>query len=267
MALMKLNFFSEVLKRRTYVNILLPQNMREENWDGRADSGRPPFPVLYLLHGLSDDQDAWLRNTAIERYASGRNLAVVMPTTDRGFYTDTTYGIKHFTYISEELPKILRQYLPLSERREDNYTAGLSMGGYGALKLALRNPERFSFAASLSGAPMSREMMAGWEKEHDMNSEFSREMRSVFGEEIKPEDDVFRLLESASPKPSLFVCCGMKDGLFAINAALGQHADKLGYDIHWRADEQYNHEWGYWDLMIQEVLDRLPEQTKPIQRG
>ncbi|MDR0325937.1 MAG: esterase family protein [Oscillospiraceae bacterium] len=264
MALMRLDFFSEVLGQQTYVNVLLPQNTTGEGRGWQAASFNPPFPVLYLLHGLSDNQDMWLRNTSIERYTAGRNLAVVMPTTDRGFYTDTTYGLKHFTYISEELPSLLKQYLPLSERREDNYAAGLSMGGYGAFKLALRNPERFSFAASLSGALMTEEMI---KMEGIHNPKLRREMSTVFGETLKPEDDIFRLLETASPKPKLFVCCGMKDWLFPVSAAMREHALKLGYDITWQADEQYDHEWGYWDLMIQKVLDMLPGQTKPAQRG
>jgi len=253
MALMRLNFFSEILGKNTYVNIILPQKIESKNTNTQK-----PYPVLYLLHGLSDDQDAWLRKTSIERYCEGRNLVVVMPSTDRGFYTDTTYGIKHYTYISEELPKILEQYLPLSTRREDNYTAGLSMGGYGALKLALRDPERFSFAASFSGAPMSREMIKRWGEAHDLNGRFAGELRAVFGTEFKPEDDIFRLLSKASPKPKLFVCCGMKDELHAANTALCETAASLGYNITQRFDEQYDHEWAYWDLMIQEVLNMLP---------
>jgi S-formylglutathione hydrolase FrmB len=243
---MRLSFKSEVLGRQTYVNIILPQ-----------DGGGKPLPVLYLLHGLGDDQDAWLRNSSIERYAEGRNLAIVMPATDRGFYTDTTYGIKHFTYICEELPKILGQYLPLSEKREENFTAGLSMGGYGALKLALRNPERFSFAAGLSGAYICNETIAAWEKEHDPDSDFARELHSIFGAALKPEDDIVHLLETASPKPKLFVCCGKDDFLFPFSLVLRARAVKLGYDLTWREDEGYDHVWEYWDLMIQDVLDKL----------
>jgi S-formylglutathione hydrolase FrmB len=247
MALMRLNFKSETLGRHTYVNVILPQN-----------GAVKPFPVLYLLHGLTDDQEAWLRNTPIERYAEGRDLAIVMPATDRGFYTDTTYGIKHFTYISEELPALLRQYLPLSDRREDTYAAGLSMGGYGALKLALRNPGRFSFAASLSGALVCREMLESGIVGQTV-PDLMPEMELIFGKTVKPEDDVFRLLETASPKPRLFVCCGEKDELmlYPINNAMRKYAAGLGYNVKWRSDSQAGHSWAYWDLMIQEVLDEL----------
>jgi enterochelin esterase-like enzyme len=91
------------------------------------------------------------------------------------------------------------------------------------------------------------------------------ELVSVFGETVKPEDDVFCLLEAADPKPKLFICCGEKDELefFPINKDLRNHAVKLGYDVSWQGDARYGHDWAYWDLMIQEVLDMLPEQTKP----
>ncbi len=262
MTKMTLRFFSEVLGRQTYTNVLLPQAMTGEERGWEPMKTNPPFPVLYLLHGLSDDQEAWLRNTSVERYADRRNLAIVLPTTDRGYYTDTTYGTKYFTYISEELPRILRQYLPLSERREDTYAAGLSMGGYGAMKLALRNPERFSFAASLSGGIINKEMMQRRKRERPDEAELMREFATVFGKTVKPEDDLLRLLECASPKPKLFVCCGKKDIHFKRNVAVKKHAEKLGYDLTWSADEGYGHTWDYWDLMIQKVLDILPEQTR-----
>jgi S-formylglutathione hydrolase FrmB len=239
---MRLDFFSSVLSRQTYVNIILPQK----------DAGKP-YPVLYLLHGLGDDQNAWLRNTSVERYAAGRGLVIVMPTTERGFYTDTAYGIRYFAHISEELPDVLRKYLPLSEKREETYAAGISMGGYGALKLALRYPERFSFAAGLSGAYISRELM---ESGISNDRELEAELKTVFGGELKPEDDVFRLLERASPKPELFVCCGKEDWLFPISEALAGYAKGLGYSVTWRIDGDYGHEWEYWDIMIQEVLNK-----------
>lgn len=107
--------------------------------------------TMYLLHGMSDDQTIWQRRTSIERYVSQLGIAVVMPTTHLAFYTDTTYGMRYWTYISEELPKICREFFPqMSDKKEDNLAAGLSMGGYGAWKLGLGASETFGAAASLS---------------------------------------------------------------------------------------------------------------------
>lgn len=94
----------------------------------------------------------WMRRTNIERYAAARNLAVVMPAVGRSFYQDMAAGPRYWTFLSEELPAIMRGFFPLSEKRADNFAAGLSMGGYGAMRLALAHPERFAAAASFSGA-------------------------------------------------------------------------------------------------------------------
>ena len=111
------------------------------------------FPTLYLLHGMSDDHTAWQRFTAIERHVSHLNLAVVMPTTHLGWYTDMEYGNRYWTYLTQQLPGICRSFFHgMSDKREDTFIAGLSMGGYGAFKAALGAPETFCAGASLSGA-------------------------------------------------------------------------------------------------------------------
>ena len=80
------------------------------------------------------------------------NLIVIMPGAERSFYADMEHGYKYWTYISEELPSIMKSFFPISDKREDTFVAGLSMGGYGAMKLAFNHPERYAAAASLSSA-------------------------------------------------------------------------------------------------------------------
>ncbi len=108
--------------------------------------------VLYLLHGLSDDASAWQRYTAIETVANEYGLVVVMPSVGRSFYTDQPNGQHYFSYLMEELPQYLSDVFDLAPKREDTLIAGVSMGGYGAVKAALLYPERFFAAASFSGA-------------------------------------------------------------------------------------------------------------------
>ena len=143
MALLHVNFFSDVLGMCAEMDVILPQQTSGQiGMEGRAADGK--YKTMYLLHGLSDDQTTWQRRTSIERYVSGLGIAVVMPTTHLGFYTDTTYGVRYWTYVSQELPRICREFFPrMSEKREDTLAAGLSMGGYGAWKLALGAPETF----------------------------------------------------------------------------------------------------------------------------
>jgi len=151
MALLTCHFFSEALGVSTAATVLLPESARGQIGMGGADVEGPP-PVLYLLHGLSDDETIWTRRTSIERYVAERGLAVVMPRGGRSMYADEVHGGGYWTFLTQELPRAVQQFFRVSDRREDTFVAGLSMGGYGAFKWALREPWRFAAAASLSGA-------------------------------------------------------------------------------------------------------------------
>src|SRR4030095_9153077 len=140
MILSEVNFFPETLGLRSTMYVLLPQRTLTEMKSKRT----PKYRTLYLLHGHSDDHTAWMRVTSIERYVEGLNLAVVMPAVHLSFYTDMVHGGKYWQFISEEVPAIVRDMFPLSAERKDNFVAGLSMGGYGAFKLALTHPDRFA---------------------------------------------------------------------------------------------------------------------------
>lgn len=256
MALIHCNFFSEVLKLSTSMYVILPQ--RTKNQIGMQNAvQKDKHPTLYLLHGLSDDHTIWLRRTSIERYVANLGLAVVMPEVHRSFYTDMVNGYNYWTFISEELPEIARSFFHLSDRREDNFVAGLSMGGYGAFKLALSKPHQFSAAASLSGA-------LDINTEHLSDGPLSlREFHNIFGDINSlrgSENDLFKLIENldqSEVKPKLYQCCGTEDFLYQENQNFLKKAKEHGLDITY--DEgPGTHEWGYWDRQIQKVLEWLP---------
>ena len=152
MALLHVNFFSEALGLCAQMDVILPEKARGQiGMPGKSEEG--PLKTLYLLHGMSDDHTIWQRRTSIERYAAEKGIAVVMPTTHLGWYTDMHAGLNYFTYITGELPEICRRFFPnMSKDRADTWAAGLSMGGYGALKCGLRAGQTFSKVATLSGA-------------------------------------------------------------------------------------------------------------------
>src|SRR5690242_20985985 len=129
------------------MTVLLPDRPARRRMRRRAGPA-----TLYLLHGLGDDDTAWTRYTGLERYVETLDLAVVMPQAHRSFYTDGARGNPYWTFLSKELPDRVRAFFRLSDRPEDTFVAGLSMGGYGALKWALREPARFAAVASMSGA-------------------------------------------------------------------------------------------------------------------
>ncbi len=139
MAIMKIEYHSEALDMSRQVTVLYPDRNRVENPDDTD------IPVLYLLHGMGGNQDSWLNRSTVERLVRYTNLIVVMVNTDKGWYTNTTYGMNYFDAIAVELPQILKRFFPnMSDKREKNFIAGLSMGGYGTFKIAMMTNRFFT---------------------------------------------------------------------------------------------------------------------------
>lgn len=262
MALIDCKFYSEVLGLSTSAKVILPQNTKTQIGMGGAKANGNS-PVLYLLHGLSDDESIWIRRTSIERYVAEKNLIVVMPNGGRGFYTDMVHGYKYFTFITEELPTLMQQFFHISSKREDTFIAGLSMGGYGALKIALSCPERYAAAASLSGVT---DIVRTYEytKKDPYNSVMTAdEIESILGTFTDIEGskhDLFHLTKELSQKrcekPRIYQCCGTEDLLYQDNVKFREFIKKLDYDYTYE-EENGIHEWGFWDRKIQDVLNWL----------
>lgn len=256
MIVSEIRFFSHVLNQRSSMYLLVPQRPPEE-------IGKQPgrYPVLTLLHGHTDDHTAWLRWTSIERYAEKYNLALVLPAAGNSFYTDMVHGEKYFTFLTEELPALTRDLFPLSAERGENFVAGLSMGGYGAFKLALSCPDKYAAAASLSGALDMRAAV----KEHDDpgNAAWLEKMRDIFGDLDQfpgSPHDLFAVAEKAARsevRPRLYQYCGTEDFLYADNVRFRDFVRPLGFDYTYE-ETPGDHTWGYWDAAIQRVLAWLP---------
>lgn len=245
-----MKFFSEALEMCTEAYVLLPQRGtagRIGDNGGAIAGGR--FKCLYLLHGLSDDQSIWMRRTSVERYAEQYGVAVVMPFGARSFYTDERFGRPYYTYIAKELPARIADTFNVSADRGDNYIAGLSMGGYGALKIGLNNCDRYCACAGLS--PVT-----------DIKTFVSYGgLDAIFGPErdVRPEDDLFELARTKadSPeKPRIFTAIGFGDMLYPENKKYKEHLESLGYDLTY-IEEEGVHDWAFWDRQIQNVFKWL----------
>ncbi len=261
MAFLDVHCFSEALGLSVAFYVLLPQESTREIATSCSER-REKYQTLYLLHGLSDDHTIWLRRTSIERYAAEKNIAVVMPAVARSFYQDMASGPNYWTFLSEELPALCQQWFPLSAAREDNFAAGLSMGGYGALRLGLGRPDKFAAVASLSGALDLAKRLREVGKE---GSRMSRaEWAGMFGAELKgagTDADLFALAQkvasSAGSKPKLYLCCGTGDELLSDSRDFRKQLDSVQLENTYE-EGPGEHEWEYWDAQIQRVLDWLP---------
>ena len=246
MALIDLKFFSETLGMQTECYVVIPQRNTKGEIGVTTAADTEKYKCLYLLHGLSDDHTIWLRRTSIERYATEYGICVVMPCGHRSFYCDMKYGMNYYTYISRELPAKICEFFNVSDRREDNYIAGISMGGYGALKIGLRNGDKFCAAAGLSSvADIWRE-------------DFMDAKVPVFGEElvIPDEDNLYWLARqnNSNPnRPRIYMGVGTEDFLYEDNQKLKNLFESLDYDYTYR-ESAGSHNWGFWDEYIQYVL-------------
>ena len=252
MAFLQVQFFSTSLNVASTVNVILPE---PKQGIGVTASGELVAPkVLYLLHGYSDDHSIWMRRTSVERYAASHNLCVVMPAVNHSFYTNEVQGERYWDYVSYELPRVMHRFFRLSDRPEDTFVAGLSMGGYGAMKLALTYPERFAAAASFSGAVD----IADFANRNDRDPAL---YERIFGDLTKlpgSEHDLFHLLqknENAAHKPALYVSCGTADFLYPHHKKFVPALKKHGWNVTAYEKPDAVHEWGFWDEQIKAFIE------------
>jgi putative tributyrin esterase len=243
----KATFHSASLHRDMHYLVLMPEDYGNDDYnDGRR------FPVLYLLHGLYGDYKNWETRTGIESYANTMSLLIVMPDGDDSWYTNsaTMPRDKFEDYITQDLiSEIDRKYRTIRERRA-RAIAGLSMGGYGAVKLAFKHPDLFAFAASLSGA-----FNAPRDLGH-LRPEFGAKLLEVFGKagsRTRTRNDVFLLLKTVHVYPYYYLSCGTEDFFLGTNRALAAQlsSQKVPYEYHETAG---GHTWEYWDSALNPML-------------
>ncbi len=254
MANLEVHFMSGFLGQSVGMNVILPElRPGDKTADGRTVGEK--FPVLYLLHGLSDDYTGWARYSSIERYARDYGIAVVMPDGAINFYADNPKGSRYYySLIAKEIPDFCKRHFAcISDKREDTYIAGLSMGGYGALKIALSMPQTYCAAASFSGAV---------DIEEYVNDEMIRD-RSFWDYVLEDtanvkgsRDDVFHLADQCkenNAKPRIYMWCGTEDALLPSNEKLAKHLSGLGYDLTYNTSGG-THSWQYWDEQINKAI-------------
>lgn len=225
---------SDILGKHVGLNVLLP------------DKGDGPFAALYLLHGLSDDYTIWLRRTRIEAYVCDLPLIVVMPDGFRSFYTNAESGARYGDYVAVETVDFVDRTFPTIATRGKRSVGGLSMGGYGALRLALAHPDRFCSANSHSGALLR--------SVRGTSDEIFPEHHQVFGRNPrKTRHDLLHLAKCLKRRPALRIDCGTEDHLLADNRKVHQELKRMRV-AHEYAELPGGHTWDYWDLHVRDAI-------------
>jgi S-formylglutathione hydrolase FrmB len=253
MAFFSGNIFSFSIGMRTQLQVFLPHDEKRYVW-------KEPPKTLILLHGLSDDASSWNRLTSVQRYAEKYNLALVMPEVQRSFYIDMKNGRKYFTYISKELPAIIKKLFKTSLKREDLMIAGLSMGGYGAMRCAFTYPECFGYCGAFSGVYSPKTLYASLPETGEQLRDLPSDFRAIFGENIElPEsEEISSIVKKAREKrggnlPELYMSCGTDDFLYRHSADLHKSLKDMRVE-HIYEEWPGIHEWGFWDESVRRML-------------
>ena len=261
MALMEVNFFSKTLNIATSCYVILPQQAQGIGKEG--SEAKEKYPVLYLLHGASDDHTIWLRRTSIERYVSTMGLAVVMPDGKLSNYENMEKGGRFRDFIVDELPSVMESMFPISDRPEDRHLAGLSMGGFGALKNGLLFPEKYATIGILSSGNffygetakenfLSRR--AGGRIPMSVAIYGNNDWGSMQGTDRDPFVIGEKDLAEGKKMPRFFHVCGTEDGLLGSARSTRDwflNHPAISYEYH---EGPGSHNWAFWDQWIQEYL-------------
>ena len=263
MAYLTVNFISKSLMRTVPVNVILPADKLV--FPGMPEPEQKPFKMLILLHGILGNYTDWVNGTRIQRWAEAKNLCVVMPSGDNAFYVDIPQSGNYYgKFIGEELPAMMRKMFHISDKREDCYIAGLSMGGFGAMRNGLCYNDTFGAIASLSGAFILHEPKSDDEEIGRMGLEkycFGT-MKEGWYSEKNPQYLAEALVERKAAGeevnlPKIYMACGTEDGLIGPNYTVRDDLIEKGFDVTW-AEGPGGHEWDFWDTYIEKVLNWLP---------
>lgn len=266
MAIIQVNYMSQALWRTVPIQVILPV----DKWTADKQlAERKPFKTLYLLHGLLGNYTDWVSGTRIQRWAEERDLAVVMPSGDNAFYVDhPETNNRYGEFVGKELVEITRRMFPLSDKREDTFIGGLSMGGFGAMRNGLKYHDTFSHIISLSGAFNTFEDVErlGEKTTADELYRFKMKLMEPIAERVLTEDNPRVLINHLAAQkakdpnlslPNIYLACGTEDELLKYNRVYDGLLRENGFDVTYEEGPGV-HNWEFWDTCIKKAIDWLP---------
>lgn len=271
MSIVNVNFFSESLLRMVNIVAVIPIDKRSVDKESLR-SKEKPMKTLYLLHGIYGGEWDWLTTTRIKKWAMDRNLAVIMPAGENGFYNDRKETHEYYgKFVGEELVEFTRTLFRLSDKREDTYIAGLSMGGLGAVYSALRYPETFGYIGGFSTALCADNFPDTDSDEMGLLSSRTY-MESVFGPEadFKGSSNDYnaladKLIAEEKPIPKVFLACGVEDPLLEMTRRYHTYLENAGIPVKYIEDKGA-HDWAFWDRNLYRFIEWLPVEKRPAKK-
>ena len=269
MATGRMEFHAGSIMQHTYFSFVFPNDVEMDEVRNLRYYEREPRNLI-LLHGLTGTDTDWLYGGIAQQVAIQYNLNVFMPTTGNSFYLDRGYsGGDYCTFIGKELPEYLRTTFGIDMKREDTMIGGLSMGGYGAIHIALSFPETFSACIALSSAihmdDMASQMRAGSEEAIPlkMAQDIFRDPDQIVSSDMNPKVQYRKLKGSGQEIPFIYLACGTEDDLYDANRAFADYLSAEGADCHYE-EGPGRHDWFFWNDYLDRGLRYILSDTDSV---
>lgn len=257
MAFGRMDFFSKSLIRTVSFHFLIPGDRTDvEN----NPYYKRPMKTLYLFHGYTNNSWEWLFNSKITQLSEKYNLAVILPSIENSFYLDRKgTGGSFAAYAGEELVNYTRRIFGLSDKKEDTYVGGISMGGFGALHTGLAYPETFSKIMALSSALIVHEIAGqkpGFHNEaadYDYYAMTFGDLDELLTSRNNPEQLILNLQESGAAIPELFMACGTEDFLLEKNREFQKFLNENQVPVIYQ-ESSGNHDFDFWNQYLEPAV-------------
>ncbi len=259
MAFIDVNFYSESLRRAVPFSVIIPNDGMKEAIEGNEHYNRP-MKTLFLLHGYSANQQAWVHYSPIVDFANKFNIAVVLPAGENSFYVDGQgIGSDYCTYVGKELVEYVGKTFNISTAYEDLFIEGLSMGGFGALYIGLRFNNTFSKISALSSALIIHNIQGMKEGTVDKIADYGY-YKTIFGDletvaygDKNPENIVKKIIENKEQMPEMLIACGTEDFLIEENRIFNRFLKEHNVE-HLYYESKGEHDFLFWNEYLEKSM-------------
>lgn len=259
MSLIQVNFFSYSLMKITTFQMILPNDLSPEMTKENKHYERG-MKTLYLLHGFTGNANDWMLGSQVQEMAIKYNLAIVMPSGDNSFYLDGKgTGRAYGQFVGKELVEYVRKVFGLSDKREDTFIGGLSMGGFGAIHVGLKNWDTFGGMIGLSSALIIHDIKNKPEgfingiADYDYYVSVFGNLNELEASENNPECLIKKLKEEKKEIQDIYMACGTEDFLLQENRDFHEFLvkEKVQVDYH---ESSGIHDWKFWNQYLEPAI-------------
>jgi putative tributyrin esterase len=258
MALLQVNFYSRALKKIVPFNALIPIDSNEV--PEQAETLKESMKTLYLLHGYSGNYTDWISGTKVQELSAKHKIAIIMPSGENSFYLDDTdKGELYSEYVGNELVEFTRSMFHLSDKKEDTFIGGFSMGGYGAICNGLKYSNHFGRIIAFSSALITNRIAGISADYSDFIADYPYyrrvfgDLNHLLGSDKDPEALIIGLKMKNQQVPKIYMACGTEDFLISENRKYHDFLASQNID-HTYMESTGAHNWDFWNEYIEKSI-------------